>query len=628
MQNELPYFQIEELYGGNQELFHDMWMREGGCAAVTACDLCIYLDLYRGTDRLYPYDLSHLTKQDYERFAMEMKPFLRPRFSGIDSLDIYIRGFMKYLLSRGCGELTCTGLDGSGPYEEAARALIAQIDRGWPVPCLNLRHRDPAFSDFTWHWFLFNGYKEEDGRLLVKTVSYGEYVWLDFARLWDTGYRRKGGLILLGESGERCRTAGSSPAGVKADTGADAAPHSAGGGAAAGFDEEDEPPYGLTDRYLFEGFSRFASVDSLSFEEREMADLIKKELSALGVEVTEDDSASRTGSSAGNLYAYIKGDIPGPPLLFSAHMDTVSPGRGKHPVWDRAQGVIRSDSATVLGADDAAGIFEILEAVRILTGRELPRRDIELLFTTAEERYGVGASCFDFQRIASREAYVLDSEGSVGAAVVKAPTILSFEAEVTGRASHADFAPEQGVSAITALSRVLAVLPQGRIDPETTCNVGVVSGGEASNIVPARCICRGEIRSYSHDRALACLDSVKKLFAEEIDRFNRELSGAALTPLPQAELCFRSEVHVRAYETDPEASCVKHFSEACEMLGKDPALLPTFGGSDNNVLAEHGIPGLVLACGMRNVHTLSEHIFIRDLRETILLILCLVIQPA
>ena len=192
---ELEYFRIEELYGGNQELFSNGWMRVGGCAAVTACDTCIYLDMYKGTSGLYPYDINALTKASYEEFAMEMKPYLKPRFSGIDKLSIYIEGFGRYLSDRSFDNVRLAGFDGHESYS-AARAFIKErIDAGYPIPYLNLRHKDPAFSDFVWHWFLITGYAVFNEVFMVKAVSYGEYVWLDFGRLWNTGFSRKGGMI-------------------------------------------------------------------------------------------------------------------------------------------------------------------------------------------------------------------------------------------------------------------------------------------------------------------------------------------------------------------------------------------------------------------------------------------------
>ena len=599
MKKELDYFNIEELYGGNQEIFSDLWMRGGGCAAVTACDLSIYLDLYKGTgdaaQGLYPFDLQHLTKESYERFAMLMKPYLRPRFSGIDKLDIYLKGYGKYLADRGCGKITLSGFSGEEPYDRARELLISQIDAGFPVPMLNLRHRDKTFSDFEWHWFLLTGYETFEDTVMVKVVSYGEFVWFDFKVLWHTGYRQKGGLIIVSDASAPAKQENAGETDQELD------------------DEIDEVKFGLSDEYIYEKFAALSRIDSLSHREREIADYIKAELNSMGITAEEDNAGALTGGNAGNLYAFVKGNIEGAPILLSAHMDTVVPGIGKKPVWNRENGTITSDGTTVLGSDDAAGILEILEALRVMTARELPHRDLEILFTVAEEVYGDGASVFDYSRLRTDEAYILDSSGPVGKAVYQAPSIISFEAEITGRAAHAGFEPEKGIHAVDLMCRAVASVRQGRIDEETTCNIGMISGGNATNIVPASCICRGEIRSLSHEKALRSLEETAEIFRKTA------ADGGA-------ELALQHKIHIRAYETDLNTPAAKHFSEACGMLEREPEFVQTFGGSDNNCFAEHGIPGLVLSCGMQNVHTVDEFIRIADIRDSVMLILCLAIQ--
>ena len=195
MKKELENFRIEEAYGGDQEWFLDPMMRIGGCAAVTACDSCIYFDLYKGT-KLYPYEKKQLTKKEYRRFGMRMKPYLRPRWSGIDTLEIYMEGFQKYLADQGCTAIRMLPFSGSRSVSEAKEVVKEQIDRRFPVPCLVLNHQNRAFKDYEWHWFLLTGYADSKGEDQVKIVTYGGRTWLDFAALWDTGYARKGGLIL------------------------------------------------------------------------------------------------------------------------------------------------------------------------------------------------------------------------------------------------------------------------------------------------------------------------------------------------------------------------------------------------------------------------------------------------
>ncbi|MCI2059188.1 MAG: hypothetical protein LKJ80_08290 [Oscillibacter sp.] len=196
MQKNLEHFYIGDACGGNQDWFRDRMMKLGGCAAVCACDTCIYLARTRGLAALYPFDANALTREDYIRFSQVMKPYLRPRWEGIDRTELYTEGFSQYLRDRGETRLSMTALPGSRPGEEAQTAVAAQIDDGLPVPCLLLKHRDPALDEYVWHWFLFTGYQRTDTDFLVRATTYGTNRVLSLPRLWDTGFRRRGGLIL------------------------------------------------------------------------------------------------------------------------------------------------------------------------------------------------------------------------------------------------------------------------------------------------------------------------------------------------------------------------------------------------------------------------------------------------
>lgn len=171
-------------------------MRIGGCAAVTACDSSIYFALHRGLSGIAPENASQLTKDDYIRFAYEMKPYLSPRMSGIDRLDIFIDGYAQFLSDRGETRLTMATLDGSEPYDNAKSAVVSQIDAGYPIPALILNHRSKKYRDYVWHWFLINGYAETPEGFRVRTLTYSRYEWLDLIQLWDTGHVKRGGLIL------------------------------------------------------------------------------------------------------------------------------------------------------------------------------------------------------------------------------------------------------------------------------------------------------------------------------------------------------------------------------------------------------------------------------------------------
>jgi len=201
--NELPYFNIGRSYGGNQRWFLDFWMHIGGCGALTMCDLMIYMALHRGRPECVPFDAGRLTRGEYVRFGMRMKPYLRPRETGIKDLETFIGGAEDYLRSNGIEGITLEGFSGGQDYEAAERVLKQQIGAGMPVPMLVLNHQRKEFSFFEWHWFLLVGYEERqtsDGTVVyAKAATYGKAHWLRFDRLWDTGEEERGGLIVARE---------------------------------------------------------------------------------------------------------------------------------------------------------------------------------------------------------------------------------------------------------------------------------------------------------------------------------------------------------------------------------------------------------------------------------------------
>ena len=182
MKRQLEYFMIDGAVGGNQEWFRNVVMYMGGCAAATACDCCIYF-ARQGEEHLYPYDIQNLTKEDYIQFGMKMKPYIRPRVGGVKKLSMFIEGFSRYLADRGEKCLAMRGFDGSESAEKAAAVIKMQIDRGLPVPYLMLRHQNPEYKDFVWHWFLCYGYEETEHSFRIDVATYGESAVLDLADL-------------------------------------------------------------------------------------------------------------------------------------------------------------------------------------------------------------------------------------------------------------------------------------------------------------------------------------------------------------------------------------------------------------------------------------------------------------
>ena len=195
---ELPLFKVDCEYGYNQEHFKDIRMKQGGCGAVVACDVSIYLARFYGLDELYPFDAQRpVTEKEYVAFSKLMKPYLSPRATGIDTVEIWIDGYGRYLQDRGIDSVDLDGLHGDCSYELFKHAVTAQIDMGMLVPYLNLRHKSPDLKNFVWHWFWLAGYEEFAQETMVKVVSYGTFRWFSLKELWDTGYSRKGGLVLV-----------------------------------------------------------------------------------------------------------------------------------------------------------------------------------------------------------------------------------------------------------------------------------------------------------------------------------------------------------------------------------------------------------------------------------------------
>jgi tripeptide aminopeptidase len=350
---------------------------------------------------------------------------------------------------------------------------------------------------------------------------------------------------------------------------------------------------------LIDEFTRLVSIDSPSYGERQLGDLVKARLRSLGLMVIEDDAGEKIGSDCGNIYGLLQGDPSLRPLLFCAHLDTVEPSKGKRAVLSDS-GVITSDGTTVLGADDLSGVTCILEALTVVKEKNLPHGPIEVLFTVAEETYCRGSREFDYTKLLSEEAYILDMSGPIGMAAYAAPSILSFTATIRGKAAHAGFEPEKGIHAIAVAADAISMLPLGRIDEETTVNIGLIEGGLATNIIPDTCVLRGEVRSLSHEKTKKQLDTIRRQF---------ERSAARVHASVEFDIWVASE----AYETPLEHPIITRFEKACRACRLTPSLIKTFGGSDNNIFAQNGITGIVVASAMSDVHSTGEFTSVEEL---------------
>jgi tripeptide aminopeptidase len=360
-------------------------------------------------------------------------------------------------------------------------------------------------------------------------------------------------------------------------------------------------------------FLELVEVDSVSRSEGTLAALLRQRFESMGAETMIDRAGPATGSDSGNLIVRLHGRDRVPPLLFAAHMDTVEPGRDIAAVF--SQGRFSSAGNTILGADDKSAIAILLEVVAVLREMKRPHGPLELVFTVCEEVGLLGARHLEFDRLQARFGYALDATDPDGL-VTHAPSANHFTVKIFGRAAHAGSSPEKGINAIVLAARAIAGLSIGRIDRETTCNVGRIEGGLATNIVAPWVTVSGEIRSHSDQKLEALTDRITAAFRSVVDD--------ATDSFPEREPA-RVDVHVgRTYcrtAIPDDHPMVVLARRAAAGLGRTLRTKKSGGGSDANILFEHGIAVGVLGTGMRDVHTIGENIVLDDMVKAAELVL-------
>ena len=364
---------------------------------------------------------------------------------------------------------------------------------------------------------------------------------------------------------------------------------------------------------LAETFIQLVEIDSVSKEEGKLCNRIKKNLEAIGARTFIDSAGEKTGSDTGNLIARFEGNTPAPPLLLNAHMDTVEPGRGVTAIFK--DGVFTSDGTTILGADDKSAIAIILETIRIIQENNLPHGPLELVFTICEEIGLLGAKHLDFSRITASYGFALDATDTEGI-VTRAPSANRLEFNVIGKDAHAGAAPEKGINAISLASKAIAQLEIGRIDRETTCNIGVIEGGTAINIVPNLVTVKGEVRSHDEAKLNLITDKIVSSFKQAVENYKGPSAGNGL---PRLEYQVDQDF-CRTFIPD-DHSVVALAGRAAQNLGRKMVAKTSGGGADANVFFEKGIVTGVLGTGMRDMHTVRESVRLDDMVDAAELLL-------
>ncbi|HEY3417867.1 MAG TPA: M20/M25/M40 family metallo-hydrolase [Armatimonadota bacterium] len=342
---------------------------------------------------------------------------------------------------------------------------------------------------------------------------------------------------------------------------------------------------------LLDTFLELVHINATSRHEGPMAQRVSEMFTELGAEVIVDDAAPKMGGEIGNIIVRVPGTVAGPALLFNAHLDSVDPTEGLQV--QRTGGLITSDGTTILAADDRSGVAAIIEMARTLQETQTPHPPLELVFTVAEEVGLMGSQVMDYSLLTAKHCFVADGTGPVGILFTSAPAQQNLDITIHGRASHAGVAPERGISAITVAARAIAGMQQGRIDEETTANIGIIHGGKATNIVPDTVTIKGEARSRNAAKLAAQVNYMRSCFEEAAQR-----SGATV----DIEV---NDVYP-SFNIPESGRTVALAKLALAEMGITPVVVGTGGGSDANFFNAHGIQTVILSCGYQNAHGKNE----------------------
>lgn len=358
---------------------------------------------------------------------------------------------------------------------------------------------------------------------------------------------------------------------------------------------------------IFEEFKELVAVPCHSTKERQIFEVVKAKLEALGFNVEEDDAASKLDSECGNMWAFLPGNKVGATkVLLSAHLDGVEPCGGTTVV--RKDGILYSDGTTILGSDDKSGVVAILEGVRMILEENAEHGDIQVLLTIAEEGGVNGSRCMDKSKLNADVGYALDSEGAPGEIIIGAPGQYKYTIKVIGKTAHGGMEPEKGINSVMIAAKALAEVKRyGRIDEETTANIGIINGGIATNIVPALVEIQGDARSRNSEKLIAIRDEMVNTICDAVEKYGAKAEADVV-------------LKYNSFLVDENSKVVELAKDACAQFGFEPNVGLTGGGSDANFINAYGVPCVILGTGMSNVHTVDEYIKEEDLYNSALMV--------
>ena len=356
----------------------------------------------------------------------------------------------------------------------------------------------------------------------------------------------------------------------------------------------------INEERLKNTFIELVSVPCPSCDEKREADFLVKKLQELGMEPKVDRAGEQCGGTTGNVWGFLKGDVPGAlRLFFEAHMDSVAPTTGTNVI--EKDGVLYSDGTTTLGGDDKSGVAAVLEAMQCIIENDLPHGDIQVCFTIGEETGSYGVRYMDKTMIQADAGYCMDCGGHPGAIFNASPKAINLKLKVKGKSAHAGLEPEKGINAIMLAADALHALPAyGRIDEETTLSVDMIDGGLAPNIVPEACEIVIDMRCPNQTKLERLKNETVEIFRNVVEAKGGAVEVAVKEVAPGVNL-------------NTDHATVKLAATAAEKLGFPVSTGFTGGCSDANFLCGMGLPTVLLATGMDKIHTTEERLALEDL---------------
>lgn len=360
---------------------------------------------------------------------------------------------------------------------------------------------------------------------------------------------------------------------------------------------------------LITQFLDYVKISSPSYKEGNFAKVLKEDMEKIGFQVVVDDAGVKAGSDTGNLIGYLKGTKDIEPIMFCAHMDTVTPCESIEPIIE--DGIIKSSGNTILSADDKAGIVAILEGIRYIKENNIPHGDIEVVFTICEEVGLYGSKYLDYSKIKSKMAFVLDASGDIGGVNVQGPAQAQIHAKFHGKAAHAGLSPEKGINAIQVASRAIDRMALLRIDEETTANIGIIKGGSATNIVADYAELEFEARSLNEEKLNKQVNHMVEAMEQAAKEFNSKVDVKIDNSYP-------------TFKLNNDEPILKIIENAMKKVNIPYIPKPTGGGSDTNIFNGNGLKAATLGIGMFGAHSVDEYIAEDDIVKTATLVAAII----